>query len=98
LSSKVQVKIFGSPYALHGDGEPEYVQALASYVDQKMGALSDQAKGISLSRLAVLTAINISHELFQLKNQQKEQRSFVDGKTRDIIERIEEQFDDLQMD
>ncbi len=96
MSGNLQVEIFGNRYTLQGDADEAYVQSLASYVDQKMNDLASKTNGVSLSKLAVLTAINVSHELFQLRNQQKAQRAFVDGKTRDIIERIDEQFDELK--
>jgi cell division protein ZapA len=98
LSSKVQVEIFGNAYTLSGNADPDYTRSLASYVDKKMVDLSGKGKGMPAAKLAILTAINLAHELFQLQNQQKAQRSFVDGKTRDLIESIEEQFDELQLD
>jgi cell division protein ZapA len=98
LNDKVQVEIFGTSYTLSGSADPVYTRSLASYVDKKMIDLSGKGKGMPLAKLAVLTAINVAHELFQLQNQQKAQRSFVDGKTRDLIESIEEQFDELRLD
>ena len=98
MSNKLQVEIFGSHYTLQGEADSAYVQALASFVDQKMIDLAGKAKGLHLSKLAVLTAINISHELFQLRSQQAVQRDFIHDKTRDMISNIEDQFEELNFD
>ena len=95
MSKKLEVEIFGTHYTLQGDADPAYVQSLTSFVSQKMAELAGKMQGVSLSKLAVLTAVNISHELFQLRNQQAAQRNFIDGKTRDIISNIEDQFEEL---
>lgn len=49
-------------------------------------------------KLAILAAINIAHELFQLRSRQKERDAIIGGKTRDIIESIEEQFEEFKLD
>jgi len=98
VTNKLQVEIFGNHYTLQGEADSAYTQSLASFVDQKMVDLAGKTQGLHLSKLAVLTAINISHELFQLRNQQAVQRDFIDGKTRDLISNIEDQFEDLNFD
>jgi len=98
MNHKLQVEIFGTHYTLQGEADAAYTQSLASFVNQKMLDLAGKTQGAHLSKLAVLTAINISHELFQLRNQQAVQRDFIDGKTRDLISNIEDQFEDLNFE
>jgi len=93
-----EVTIFGSRYRLQGNGDETYVRSLAAHVDQQMSKLASQMKDIPLQRLAILAAINICHEFFQAQSQTNQQCAFVDGKARDLIERIEEHFDDLRFD
>ncbi len=96
--NKLQVEIFGQRYILKGNADEAYAKELALYVDQKMNETAVHLKGIQPSKLAVLTAMNIAHELFQLKNRQKERETVIGGKTRDIIESIELQFEELKID
>ncbi len=96
--NRLQVEIFGQRYLLKGNTDESYAKDLASYVDQKMNETAEHSKGIQPSKLAVLVAMNIAHELFQLKNRQKERDTVIGGKTRDIIESIELQFEELKLD
>ena len=93
MSKKLQVEILGRRYALQGDSDQAYAQELASYVGKKMQDISEHSHGSPFSKLAILSAINIAHELFQLKHRQKESDSAIAGKTRHMIETIEEQFE-----
>jgi len=93
VSKKLQVEIFGRRYTLQGNSDQAYAQELASYVGRKMRHISEHSPGSPFSKLAILSAINIAHELFDLKNAQKASDSAIAGKTQRIIENIEEQFE-----
>ncbi len=97
LKNKHQVEIFGRQYTLRTDTDESYARELAFLVDQKMKELSINAKGgVDLEKLAIFTAINIAHELRQLKIEQEENQAVIDKKTRDIIDSIEEQFEEFR--
>ncbi len=98
MKNKLHVEIFGHRYTLRGDADDAYAKELAGYVDKKMTEMAGHAKGINSSKLAILAAINIAHELFQLRSRQKERDALIGGKTRDIIESIEEQFEEFKLD
>lgn len=98
MRNKLQVEIFGHRYTLKGDADEEYVRELASYVDQKMNEMATHTPDNLLSKLAILTSINITHELFQLKADQKERDTVIGGKTQDLIESIEEQFEAFKLE
>jgi len=93
LSKPIHIEIFGRSYALQGETDQDYAQELAAFVDAKMHEIAEHAKGSPYSKLVVLAAINIAHELFQLKNDRKTHEAIVGGKALGIIERIEEQFE-----
>ncbi len=96
----VVVEIFGQNYTLRGDADEPYVRELARFVDRKLRDLSAQTKVSDLSRLAILSAINIAHEYYQLRDEQQQHQTAIrqiGRKTRDIIESLEGEFDDLQL-
>ncbi|MFQ5950346.1 MAG: cell division protein ZapA [Nitrospiria bacterium] len=98
MKNKIHVEIFGHRYTLKGDADEAYVKELASFVDQKMNEMAAHTPENPLSKLAILTAINIAHEFFQLKARQKEHDAVVGEKTQDLIENIEEQFEALKLE
>ena len=97
LKKRLHIEIFGRQYDLQGDTDQEYAFRLAAYVDQKMHEISEQSKGSPYSKLLVLAAINIAHELFQLRDHQKEQDAIIGGKTLGLIESIEAQFSAMDL-
>ncbi len=61
----VTVDIGDRPYTLKAGDDPEYIRKVAQYVDQRMKQLAKMAPSLQPTHLAVLTAINITDELFQ---------------------------------
>ena len=65
----VKVEIFGQVYNIKGKDDQNYIRELAAFVDAKM---KDVQKGTGTSdphRVAILTALTISDELFRLLRQ-----------------------------
>lgn len=83
-SGKFQVEIFGNTYTLSGEGEKQYVRDLARFVDDRMVEISQSSPGLSLSRIAILAALNIADDYFQANEQNKS----VSGQLDEITRRI----------
>jgi len=62
----VPVQIFGQRYPIRSALDPQYVQELANYVDERMRAAADQSPAGDSLRLAVLAALNIADEAFRI--------------------------------
>ena len=61
----VKVNIFGTDYPIKGDADPEYVENIARYVDEKMKEVSRHLSLPSTTKVAILAAMNIADELFK---------------------------------
>lgn len=64
--SRVEVKIYGQTYTITGDASRDYIKRIAKYVNDKMERVAASSGSISMSSAAVLAAINITEELYQL--------------------------------
>jgi len=64
----LDVSIMGREYrvACPPDQEPSLLEAVA-YLDHKMREIRDQGKVVGLERIAVMAALNITHELLTNK-------------------------------
>jgi cell division protein ZapA len=71
-SATIQVEIFGQTYRVTAGTEPGYVEQLAKHVDGEMRAIGKQSGAVDSLRVAVLAALNIADECFQLRAQQGE--------------------------
>ena len=86
----IDVEICGQRYSVQGEAEEEYVKRLAGYVDEQMRGLSKSMKTATMSRLAVLAAINITHQLFQTERMREEGDADINRRATHLMESIEE--------
>jgi cell division protein ZapA len=83
------IEIQGQRYPIRTALDPEYVQRLAIYVDEKMRAASDSAPTGDSLRLAVLAALNIADELFRVRDASRNR----DGRLAERAEELERLVD-----
>ena len=65
----VQVEIFGQVYSIKGMEDHAYIRELAAFVDAKMREVQKGTGTADSHRVAILTALTVSDELFQLRRQ-----------------------------
>jgi cell division protein ZapA len=63
----IRVEIDGMDYSLKSDNDPEYVESIANYVNQKIQKLNQKTNVKSQTKIAVLAALNIADEYFQIQ-------------------------------
>lgn len=88
--NRVKVSISGQTYTIQGDADPEYIYRLADYVDGKMGEISRGMSGSNPTQVAILTALNIADEYFQLKDIEKGIDGAISQKAQALISMLEE--------
>jgi len=69
----VRIEIFGKEYNIRGQADPQHIQRVAAYVDQKMREVNERLGLASLSQVAILASLNIADEL--LRERDERQRS-----------------------
>jgi len=63
----VQVEIFGQVYSIKGKDDPTYIRDLAAFIDAKMKEVQKGTGTADPHRVAILTALTISDELYRLR-------------------------------
>jgi len=58
----IQVEIYGQSYNLRGEGEVDYIQDLAAYVDRRMREVADMTATVDSLKVAILAALNIADD------------------------------------
>ena len=73
-SNKVKVKIYGQEYVIAGEKTKEEIIQVAAHVDMKMQEVTEAAKaaGVVPLNIAVLSAVNIASEYFQVLEEMEE--------------------------
>jgi cell division protein ZapA len=70
-SESVRVVIFGSEYSITGDVDSETTKQVARYVNSKMAEVHETTASRDNMKIAVLSALNIAGELFEMKDKQE---------------------------
>jgi cell division protein ZapA len=80
----VQVEIFGQVYNIKGKDDPGYIRELAAYLDVKMKEVQKGTGTADPHRVAILTALTISDELYRLR----EEHSSLEKTAEQRVERL----------
>jgi cell division protein ZapA len=65
-SNSIRVDIYDESYHLRGS-DPAYIQRLAELVDAKMRAVAQHTSTVDSLRVAVLAAVNLADDYYQLR-------------------------------
>ena len=84
--SMIPVEIYGQIYNLRGDGDSSYLTDLAAFVDRKMREVSDHTATVDSLRVAILAALNIADEHFQLRTAEEENHRNVSDRLSRLVE------------
>jgi cell division protein ZapA len=80
----VRVTIFGSEYSVKSDTDIETTRQIAHFVNSKMMTIQEQSSLRDNMKIAVLSALNIAGELFEVKARHDESVS----KIKELEEKI----------
>jgi cell division protein ZapA len=91
LTKTTDVEIYGQRYAIRGDADDAYIRKLAGFVDGQMRQLAEGLNTTTPSKLAVLTALNLAHQLFEAEKNRVQGEADVERRMTSLMESIEEQ-------
>ena len=87
--SSIEIKICGKDYTVKAEASSVDMEELAAFVDEKMKKLLAVKGKSSMLDVAVLTALNLGHELMELKQDK-------DGNDNQINQRLDEMIRKLK--
>lgn len=97
--TQMEVTIFGQTLKLRGDADPEMTLKLAEFVDQKMReavpstmSLSNVLYNERIARVAILAALNIAEELFQLRAEKENEKNLIEEKASAMLSLLEQEL------
>jgi cell division protein ZapA len=84
----IKVKIFGSEYPLRGESE-ELTKKVAGYVDQMISTIHDKIPEQPPLTVAVLSALNITEDLFKERERAKSLTALLESEVTKISEYLD---------
>ncbi len=86
------VEIMGREYRIRGAADEQYVREVARFVDAKLREVSQGSASPPSDRVAILAAMNIADELFQLRRAQDEEMSTIAKKAESLLELLDDRL------
>jgi cell division protein ZapA (FtsZ GTPase activity inhibitor) len=97
--TQMEVTIFGQNLKIRGDADREMTMKLAEFVDQKMReavpstmSLSNVLYNERIARVAILAALNIAEELFQLRAEKETEKNLIEEKAGAMLSLLEKEL------
>lgn len=92
MTKTIQVEIYGQRYTISGDAEEDYIRRVTQFVDDQIRTLAAGMKTATLSKLAILAAINLAHQLFQAERLRQQGEAAIEERAGSLIDTIEERL------
>jgi len=89
-SNKVTVTIFGQTYTIDGDAPKDYILRLAEYLNDKMEEVRTNSSVTNPTQVAILAALNVTDEYFQLQKLKSGTDNEVERKTLALISMLDQ--------
>jgi cell division protein ZapA len=86
--SQTEVRIYGATYRVRGNDDSGYLQELADLVDGKMREVAEHAAATDTARIAILAALNLADELFQIRKRQEGERVEIKEKVAELAKEL----------
>ncbi len=87
----VIVHIAGQRYVIRSDADEEYVQTLATFVNDRILEVQQTSRPVSPQSLVMLAALNIADDLFKERQDRKMFKTKVQKKSRAILEFLDKE-------
>ena len=93
MRQPVKVIILDQEYLIRTDEDPEQVYRIAAYVNERLSEVRDHSERLSDKKIAILTALNIASEYFQLLEERKKLSTSIHERMQKIMVHIEDALD-----
>lgn len=92
----ISVEILGKEYRIRGGADEAYIREVARYVDARLREVSRGTSLQATDRVAILAAMNIADELFQLRRASSEEFSSIERRAQGLIRLLEENLSGVE--
>ena len=84
MGNRETVTIYGQEYTIAGNSSSKQIIEVARYVDNMMNEISVTIPQMSAASLAVLTAVNVTDDYFNLRDKNSEQKTEIANLHKDV--------------
>jgi cell division protein ZapA len=88
MGDEVRVKIQNREFAIRGSDDREQILKAAAYVDNKLKEIRGSAKGLSDDKTAILAALDIAGDYFQLAKEKEDLVAEINQRSKRLIQSL----------
>ena len=89
MDDKVIIKIKDTEYAIRGSDDREQILKAAEYVDKKLREINKFKKELSEDKKAILTALDIAGDYFQLIKEKEVLLAEINNKSKRLLQSLD---------
>ena len=90
MKKKYQIRVLGQDISVLSDSGDEHVEAVVSYVNDKVSEIQKNTKAINVLQVAVLAALNVADEYFKLRGEKEDICHQMESRSEQLIHLINE--------
>jgi len=88
MKQRIEVEIYNQTFIVNSEDDELYVREIASYVDQQMRQVGENAKTAMPLRVAIMAALSIADEYHKALQRENDTHKEIDRLSSLILERI----------
>ena len=89
MDDNVTIRIKDTEYAIRGSDDREQILKAAEYVDKKLREINEFKKELSEDKKAILTALDIAGDYFQLIKEKEVLLAEINNKSKRLLQRLD---------
>jgi len=90
LKKQYKIRVLGQDISVLSDSGDEHVEAVVSYVNDKVAEIQKNTKAINVLQVAVLAALNVADEYFKLQGEKEDICHQMESRSEQLIHLINE--------
>jgi cell division protein ZapA len=89
MDDKITIRIKDTEYAIRSSDDREQIMKAAEYVDKKLREINEFKKELSEDRKAILTALDIAGDYFQLIKEKEVLLTEINKRSKRLLQRLD---------
>lgn len=88
-AQSIRVEIYNQTYNIRSDGDNEYIEKLAAFVDERMRDISSGTLTVDSLKVAILAALHIADEYHRQKIEQEQNDSHLASRSAECADMLD---------
>ena len=89
MKKRFDIVVMGREFSVLSDKGDEYVDRIVRYVNERAKEIGEASENATASDIAILVALNIAEELFEVQAEQENLRNRFEGEIEKLISYID---------